>query len=472
MTRTGNIDGHGGAAGQPAAEPPAGQPPAAQLAAAEPAAGSGAANESWPQLILLVISVCLSLFSASAYISRPPDESLTSVPALMYPTGIAFIAALAASSFLLAKQWKHTVQIIRYIVMGLFSIQLVVTITATINGQISAPNFSTLLAVVTFGFSGLVIALCVLALLWMRHWRQYTEAITLGVFGVVVTLLCLPGMRFVTKPLASPDVMTSGVYLFATGGPTERLSLDVALNPTSYDYILPNRNLSYSNEESFTIYNGSNHAIQWAVLLDNDARLKTFEHVPTEIAHRPVSIDADWSGSIVSDPNGYETTPAQLFTGRLAGNSSSSFFGTVMGTFETTTISRAQAYLPTYSQVSLSRVRSTKNTELIKKALGGAPTARNSKAFAITLTAGEYNPSLQSVSDTQPSADPTLQSEGVVRWTGHVSIFNPQYKLFSQNGADLATAGLFIFAIFLGVAGASILAGLQCVVKILLSREQ
>jgi hypothetical protein len=279
-------------------------------------------------------------------------------------------------------------------------------------------------------------------------------------------------MRFVTKPLASPDVMTSGVYLFATGGPSQGLSLDVALNPTSYDYILPNGDLSYSNEESFTIRNGSNHAIRWAVLLDNDARLKTFENVPTEIAHRPVSIDADWSGSIVSAPDNYETTPAQLFTGRLEGNSSSSFSGTVMGTFETTTISRAQAYLPTYSQVNLSSVRSTKNTEMIKNALGSAPAVRNNKAFTITLTGGAYNPSLQSVSETQPAADSTLQSEGLVQWIGHESIFNPQYKLFSQNGADLATAGLFIFAIFLGVAGASILAGVQCVVKILLSREQ
>jgi len=390
----------------------------------------------------------------------------------MYPAGIAFIMALAVSSILLAKRWGRTVQIIRYFALALFSAQLIVAVIATINGQISAPNFSTLLAIVTFGFSGLVIGLCVLALLWMRHWRQYTEAITLGVFGVVVTLLFLPGMRFVTKPLASPDVMTSGVYLFATGGPTQRLSLDVALNPTSYDYILPNGNLSYSNEESFTIRNGSNHAIRWAVLLDNDARLKAFENVPTEIAHRPVSIDADWSGSIVSAPDDYETTPAQLFTGRLEGNSSSSFSGTVMGTFETTTISRAQTYLPTYSQVSLSRVRSTKNTEMIKNALGSAPTARNSKAFTITLTGGDYNPSLQSVSETQPAADSTLQNEGLVQWIGHESIFNPQYKLFSQNGADLATAGLFIFAIFLGVAGASILAGVQCVVKILLSREQ
>jgi len=103
--------------------------------------------------------------------------------------------------------------------------------------------------------------------------------------------------------------------------------------------------------------------------------------------------------------------------------------------------------------------------------LHDVPTARNSKVFTITLTGGVYKPSDQSLNDTVPPPDSTLQGEGVVGWTGHESISNPQYKLLSQNGADLAIAGLFIFAIFLGIAGASILASLQSVVKILLSRE-
>jgi len=229
--------------------------------------------------------------------------------------------------------------------------------------------------------------------------------------------------------------------------------------------------VSSSGQESFTIRNGSSDIIHWAVLLDNDACFKSLGPVPPNITDRAINIDADFAGSIV--PNGgpafYMPTPAQLFTGVLAGNSSETFFGTVSGLFETKTISQMAAYLPTYSQGSLSGV-SQKDKAIIINGLGSAPTVRNDGIFTISLIGGAYDPSSESLSDALPSPDPASQSEGIVQWTGHESIFNPQYKLSSQNGTNEATDGLFVFAVFLGIAGASILASLQCVVKILLSR--
>jgi hypothetical protein len=147
------------------------------------------------------------------------------------------------------------------------------------------------------------------------------------------------------------------------------------------------------------------------------------------------------------------------------------FSGTVIGTFETSTISHSAASFPTFSQGSIASVSSKNDREIIINALGAVPTTRNDKAFTITLTGRIYDPSLESLSDVQPSPDSTLQGEGVIQWTGHESIFNPQYKLFNQNGADAATDGLFIFAVFLGIAGASIVASLQSIVHNLVSRK-
>jgi hypothetical protein len=348
-----------------------------------------------------------------------------------------------------------------------------VVVIATINASSSAPNLSALLAVMAFGLFGMGIALCV-SVLWIRHWQSYAEPAVLGLLGVLVTLLCLPGILFFTKPLDHPEQMTSQVYIFATGAPTQKLSVDVAFNPSGYDDYLPNGDPFPSREESFTIHNDGNGAIRWAVLLDNDACFKALKHVSAKIRPpRNISIDAIYpSGNIIaSKPDNYYPTSAQLLTGLLAGNSSVKFFGTAVGTFETSTISRSAAYFPTYSQGSLSGVSSKKDKNIIIKALGHAPTTRNNKAFTITLTGRIYDPSLESLNDAQPPPDSALLSEGVVRWTGHRSIFNPQYKLVRQNGDDAATGGLFIFAVFLGIAGAAILASLQSIVKNLASRK-
>src|SRR6185369_15614062 len=131
-------------------------------------------------------------------------------------------------------------------------------------------------------------------------------------------------------------------------------------------------------EESFTIHNGSNNPVRWAVLLDNDARLKPLNDVPAKINHQNMQIDADLtSGSITaSDPNDYGPTSAQLFTGLLAGNSSVEFSGTPVGTFETSTISRSAAYFPTYSQGSLSGA-SKNDRNIVDNALGNAPAMRD-----------------------------------------------------------------------------------------------
>jgi hypothetical protein len=258
--------------------------------------------------------------------------------------------------------------------------------------------------------------------------------------------------------------------VFATGAPTQRLSVDVTSNSHSYYEFLPSGGL-FPPGESFTIHNDSNHTIHWAVLLANGARFKALEHVPATIKkQRDVDIDADYSsGSIIaSDLYDYVSTPAQLFSGVLTGNSRADFSGTVTGTFETSTISRKAVHLPTYSQGSLSDVRSKKDREIILNALGSAPTTRNSGAFTITLTGGVYEPSLESLSDMQPSLDSAGQRDGVVRWTGHGSIVGPQYKIFSQRGADVASNGLWIFAIFLGIAGAGILESLQSIAENLL----
>jgi hypothetical protein len=430
-----------------------------------------AEKEFLRQLFLLEISAVLAGFSAYIYILRPSYRPFTFIPGLMYPVGIVFILALISSSLLLLIQWSHTDRIIRSYGIALFATQVVAVITATINGSISAPDLPALLAVMAFGFFGMGIALCV-AVLWIRNWQSYAEPAVLGILGVIVTLLCLPGILFFTKPLDGPEQMSSEVYIFATGRPAQKLSVDVVFNPSRNDYFFPNGSAFFSREESFTIHNGSNNPVRWAVLLDNDARLKPLNDVPAKIKHQNMQIDADLtSGSITaSDPNDYGPTSAQLFTGLLAGNSSVEFSGTPVGTFETSTISRSAAYFPTYSQGSLSGA-SKNDRNIVDNALGNAPAMRDDKAFVITLTGRIYDPSLESLSDVQPPPDSTLQSEGIVRWTGHKSIFNPQYKLLSQNGADAATGGLFIFAVFLGIAGASILASLQSIVKNLASRK-
>ena len=349
------------------------------------------------------------------------------------------------------------------------SVQLTVIIISSINGSISASNLPALLAVMAFGLTGMGIALCV-TVLWIRRW-PYAQALMLGLLGIMVTVLCLPGILFFTKPLNAPEEMSSQVYVFATGAPTQRLSVEAVFNPSNTSLSFPTGMLS-PGEESFTIHNGSNCTIHWAVLLDNDARFALFNDVPANITHRDVSVDASLSGSVTaSNPDDYSTIPAQLFTGVLAGDSSEMFYGKVVGIFETSAISSSAAYLPTYSQGSLSGV-SKRDTAIIIHGLGGAPTLRHDRDFTITLTGGMYDPSLESLSNAQPSLDPTLESEGVVQWTGDESIFNPQYNLSSQNGADVATDGLFVFAIFLGVAGASLLAGLQCLVQVLSSRKR
>jgi len=431
-----------------------------------------AEKELFRQALLLDISVALAASSAYAYALRPRFRPFTSIAGLMYPAGIAFILALVSSSLLLLIQWSHTNRGIRNCAIVLFAAQVAVVIISTVNGSISAPDLSALLAVMAFGFFGLGIALCV-AVLWMRgRWRDYAEPATLGLLGVIVALLCLPGMLFFTKPLDGFGQPGSEVYVFATGAPTQKLSVDVIFNPTrDYEYLPPGGpfptrygELFPAHKESFTIHNGSNDVIHWAVLLDNGA---CFKRAPANIRSQEIDIDAG-SASGICDSNDYFA--AQLFTGVLKGNSKVSFSGTPIGIFETSTISRSAASFPTYSQGSLSDV-SKNDRKIITKVLGKAPATRDSKAFTITFTGRTFDSSLESLSDAYPSPDSTLQSEGIVRWTGHESISNPRYKLFNQNGADAATGGLFVFAVFFGIAGASIVASLQSIVKKLADRR-
>ncbi len=465
MSLTGNTESHGGTPAPPQSAPPQSAPPQASTWPASTRVGT------FLQFLFLGISLLLSAFSAWVYESHPYYQPFTAMPLLMYPAGIAFIVALLSSSFILLIPWPHTNRIVRVCAGVLFIGQLVVVFISTIRGSRSAVSLPALFSVLGFGFCGMGIALCV-AVLWIRPWKL-AESAVMGLLGVMAIFLCLPGILFFTKPLDGPQGMSSEVYVFATGTPAQRLSVNVVLNPSTSDFSLPSGDLISPGEESITVHNGSNHTIHWAVLLDNGACFTVLKQVPAKVTHRDVDIDADLlSGGItVSDSFGYDTTPAQLFTGVLAGNSSATFFGTVTGTFETNTISWTAAYFPTYSQGSLSGVSSKTDRAMIINALGSAPTARDDGAFTITLTGAVYDPSLESLSDAQPSLDSTLQGEGVPQWTGHESIFNPQYKLLSLNGADEATDGLFVFAVFLGIAGASLLASLQCVVKILLDRK-
>src|SRR6266480_4831960 len=199
-----------------------------------------AEKELFRQALLLDISVALAASSAYAYALRPRFRPFTSIAGLMYPAGIAFILALVSSSLLLLIQWSHTNRGIRNCAIVLFAAQVAVVIISTVNGSISAPDLSALLAVMAFGFFGLGIALCV-AVLWMRgRWRDYAEPATLGLLGVIVALLCLPGMLFFTKPLDGFGQPGSEVYVFATGAPTQKLSVDVIFNPTrDYEYLPP-----------------------------------------------------------------------------------------------------------------------------------------------------------------------------------------------------------------------------------------
>jgi len=74
--------------------------------------------------------------------------------------------------------------------------------------------------------------------LLIRDW-PFAESAILGLLGVVVAVVCLPGILFFTKPLNDPEEMTSEVYVFATGTPAQRLSVDVILNPTNGYWLLP-----------------------------------------------------------------------------------------------------------------------------------------------------------------------------------------------------------------------------------------
>ena len=486
MDRTGNTENDGGKVGRqtaPAQTAPAQTAPDPDVVTDPPSAGRDPAedykplpwrsSEFWFQFPFLFISVLLSGFSAFIYASRPSYGSFTSIPVLMYPAGAAFLLAMVSSSFLLLIQWRYTFPKLRIFGVILFAAQLAVVIISAIKGSISAPSLSALFSVVAFGFLGMVVGLWVAVMLWVRN-RSFAESAFLGLLGVMLAILCLPGILFFAKPLNTPEEMTSEVYVFATGTSTQRLSVDIVFNPSSSVLFLPSGASFSPGEEAFTIHNGSDHIIHWAALLDNDAcfTTATFGQVPAKITHRAMNIDANlFTGSIiVPNPDDYFPTPAQLFTGVLAGNSSETFTGTVSGIFETSIISRRAAYLPTYSQGTLSGV-SQNDRKMIINGLGSAPTARHDGAFTITLTGGEYDPSLESLSDAEPSVESTPQSEGIVQWTGQESIFNPQYKVSSQNGTDEATDGLFVFAAFLGIAGAGLLSSSQAVVKLLSSRR-
>jgi hypothetical protein len=405
-------------------------------------------------LVLSGVSVLLYLFHRSSH------EPFTSAPHYMYPAGLALIVALVLSSLVLLWRWRHGPTLFKIYTLAIFTSQLLLVIIATIGGTLSALDLPTLFSVMAFGLCGMGIGLCVVAM-WMRGWL-FAESAVLGLLAIVVTLLCLPGILFFTRPLQVPEDY-GYAYLFATGTPTLRLSVNVENNPLD---------VLYPRTEIFTVRNGSNHPINWALLLDYGARFRKLQQVPSDIKHQEVHIDGNYSGTLVANPQSSDYDPgipAQLFAGTIASDSSERFYGTTIGYFKTSTIDRTAVYLPTYSQGSLAGA-SPKVRNVVISALGGTPAFRRPEAFTIRLTGGFFYFPLESVRDALPALDPGVKSGGLVHWTGHMAITNPQYTLFNQSAADEATDGLFVFAVFLGVAGASILASLQSVIKILLSR--
>jgi hypothetical protein len=197
--------------------------------------------------------------------------------------------------------------------------------------------------------------------------------------------------------------------------------------------------------------------MHWAVLLDSDARLASFDQMPANVTCHDVSPDDD------------DGIPAQLCTGVLAGTKSVQFSGTSEGLFESWTFDRAAISLPTYGQGTLSDA-SRRVQEMITTALGGVPTVRDNEAFTLTLDAGQYDPAFQSLSDTQPTVDPSTQSIGRIYWLEHKTISNPQFEVYDQNRADEVTFGIAVYAVFLGIAGAGLVTSLQGIVKTLISR--
>jgi hypothetical protein len=106
----------------------------------------------------------------------------------MYPAGIVFIFALAASSYVLLTQWRHyKKKTFKILAAVLVFVQVVIVGVSSVRGTLSAPDLSALLAVLVFGLLGMGIGICVAALL-IRAWA-YAESAILGLFAIMVTIL-------------------------------------------------------------------------------------------------------------------------------------------------------------------------------------------------------------------------------------------------------------------------------------------
>lgn len=330
----------------------------------------------------------------------------------------------------------------------LLSAEVLVSGAAILQGFDSSTSALYLLQLTIFSILALGIIVC-LGATWSSAW-DFTEPVAIGLVALSLGALCVPGLYYLSQEIYSP-YLTGSALLFTTGVPSQNVALYASAS-------------GIGGEEAFQVSNLSKKPVRWALLVAGAARVLDYQLTPRSGA-ATANLIASGSG-LNSDQNDVD---AQLFSGNLSGNGSSlSISGTSAGSFADSTTDRTAVALPDFGQGLLSEVSSKTGNEIIR-VLGSIPIFRPPPDFTAYISSGPLFP-LDSVTSVSlaPTQDPDNQRN--LEWTIHGSA-QINYSTVNQGSADSDSNLLFVFAVLLGVAGASVLASLQSAIHVFRERS-
>jgi hypothetical protein len=266
--------------------------------------------------------------------------------------------------------------------------------------------------------------------------------LALAIIAIIFGTLCFPALRIRLGAIDFPEINGSAV-LFATGTPSEELSLSVGLDP-GLDNSL----------EVFTVSNSGKDNIHWALLFTGDARLKDIR----DFNERPMR----------GSPTRGLPSRTELIWGIVNSGSAITFSGHSVGKFVNSTSARSAASLPSYGQGSLDN-EDPETSSTIVKDLGARPVDRLPDTFSVTvrISLSPFESVTQSTPDQISHSGDTSSPE----WQSDSSL-SVKYATVDQKAVDETTNLLFVFAVLLGVAGAALLASLQGIIHVFSSSKQ
>ncbi|HKS46472.1 MAG TPA: hypothetical protein VJT49_15445 [Amycolatopsis sp.] len=264
---------------------------------------------------------------------------------------------------------------------------------------------------------------------------RYLEPVALVLAAALLGGLSLAGLRSLTAPIVSAP--TEGGATLYVSDPSVPLSWQVQ---AAAERFLPGQEPS-GPMTSMAVTTEPGRTVRWVMVLSGAARLDS---------------QVRW---------GFDTGLVRMITlpgrqqaviGTTSGFGATEFGGYTQAPWAVTTASRAAVWLPFFASQPPSTLSEDVRSALTD-ALGTAP--QRPARLGIEFHGGDLGPLRTLTSASPPSADP-----GQLIWKAPGALRAVTYVIFDQSADDVARNGLFVVAILLGTAAASLLAAMQALV--------